>query len=193
MNKDVQLVEYAKGTELLKGQFATTSATYENLQKITADEHQALVKLVNDIKTQAATHVTAAESAAKNDRQLRQKADADFKAAQIKLRGLDRHIMDVPTGEIIWVSLANKMVWINRGRADDLQRQTKFTVFSSDSSNPRRPSRRARSRSRTSTASTRPRPASSKISSPIRSWLATRSSPRCGRRASKTTSPCRGS
>ena len=38
-----------------------------------------------------------------------------------------------PSGEITWVSLPNKMVWINRGRADALQRQTKFTVYSADS------------------------------------------------------------
>ncbi len=43
--------------------------------------------------------------------------------------------MDVPSGEITWVSLPNKLVWINRGRADELQRQTKFTVYSAGSSN----------------------------------------------------------
>ncbi len=43
--------------------------------------------------------------------------------------------MDVPSGEITWVSLSNKMVWINRGRADALQRQTKFTVYSAESTN----------------------------------------------------------
>ena len=54
---------------------------------------------------------------------------------------------------------------------------------------PPRPSRRARSRSSRSKAITRPRPASSTTSSPIPSWPATRSSPRSGRRASRTTSP----
>ena len=48
---------------------------------------------------------------------------------------LDRQEMDVPSGEITWVSLPNKMVWINRGRADALQRQTKFTVYSAESTN----------------------------------------------------------
>ena len=64
--------------------------------------------------------------------------------------------MDVPSGEITWVSLPNKTVWINRGRADSLQRQTKFTVYSADSNERPRPSRRARSRSPGSTAITRP-------------------------------------
>ena len=40
--------------------------------------------------------------------------------------------MDVPSGEIIRVSLPNKMVWINLGRADSLQRETRFTVYSTD-------------------------------------------------------------
>ena len=43
--------------------------------------------------------------------------------------------MDVPSGEITWVSQPNKLVWINRGRADALQRQTRFTVYSDDSAN----------------------------------------------------------
>ena len=43
--------------------------------------------------------------------------------------------MDVPSGEVTWVSLPSKMVWINRGRADGLQRQTKFTVYSAESAN----------------------------------------------------------
>jgi hypothetical protein len=49
------------------------------------------------------------------------------------IRKADKKEMDVPSGEITWVSLPTKTVWINRGRADYLQRGIRFTVYSAES------------------------------------------------------------
>ena len=50
-----------------------------------------------------------------------------------EIRKADRKEMDMPSGEITWVSLPTKTVWINRGRADALQRGIRFTVYSAES------------------------------------------------------------
>jgi hypothetical protein len=41
--------------------------------------------------------------------------------------------MDVPAGEVKWVNQQNGTVWINLGRADSLDRQISFSVYSADS------------------------------------------------------------
>ena len=118
--------------------------------------------------------------------QQRKKKSSDMAAV---IRKLDTQQMDVPSGEITWVSLPNKVVWINRGRADALQRQTKFTVYSAESTNGAKAVKKGTIEVTRITAITSPRPASLTTSSPIPSWPATRSSPRSGRRASRTISP----
>ena len=50
-----------------------------------------------------------------------------------KIRDNDRQDIDPPSGEITWVSLPTKTVWINRGRADSLQRGIRFAVYAADS------------------------------------------------------------
>ena len=97
--------------------------------------------------------------------------------------------MDIPSGEITWVSLPNKLVWINRGRADSLQRQTKFTVYSADSTNAAKAVKKGTVEVTQIEGDHSAQAASSTTSWPIPSWPATRSSPRSGRRASRTTSP----
>ncbi len=50
-----------------------------------------------------------------------------------ELRKHERQDPDPPSGEITWVNLPMKTVWINRGRADSLQRGIRFTVFAAES------------------------------------------------------------
>ena len=77
----------------------------------------------------------------KSDEQI-----ASLKAdnAQVKKLLDDLHAKDadsakrneVPDGKIVKVDQRTRMVWINRGSADGLRRQTSFSVFDADDSNP---------------------------------------------------------
>jgi hypothetical protein len=49
-----------------------------------------------------------------------------------RLRQFDRPTMDRPQGEVTWVDQRSRTVWINLGRADGLDRQTTFGVYSGD-------------------------------------------------------------
>ncbi|MDZ7616090.1 MAG: hypothetical protein U1E05_03750 [Patescibacteria group bacterium] len=49
-----------------------------------------------------------------------------------QLGKLQQGTFEVPDGEIRWVNQKNRTVWINRGRADSLLRQTSFAVYPGD-------------------------------------------------------------
>jgi hypothetical protein len=50
-----------------------------------------------------------------------------------QIEKFNRPTMDVPSGEIRWVDQQHGLAWINLGRADYLERQTSFSVYSGDS------------------------------------------------------------
>jgi hypothetical protein len=54
------------------------------------------------------------------------------KALVERLKGFERPTMDRPQGEVTWVDQRSRTVWINLGRADSLDRQTTFGVYSGD-------------------------------------------------------------
>ncbi len=111
------------------------SDTYSAAQVTTAAESARNLKVVVASKQEATTAVTNAAAVEKAAKKAVQDKEAEVKMLTTERNKVERQEMDVPSGEITWVSLPNKMVWINRGRADSLQRGTKFTVFSADSSN----------------------------------------------------------
>jgi hypothetical protein len=112
-----------------------TASTFNDAQKATDEASKRIQDQIVKIKAganQAAIQYT--QDVADARKQAKDK-ESDVINLVDKLKKYQTEKMDVPSGEITWVSLPNKMVWINRGRADALQRQTKFTVFSAESSN----------------------------------------------------------
>ncbi len=101
----------------------------------TYTEHKQLVNKLTAIQGTVNQKVSQAEEAQKQAKIQVQKYQKEAADAIDTVKKLDRQQMDVPSGEVTWVSLPSKMVWINRGRADGLQRQTKFTVYSAESAN----------------------------------------------------------
>ena len=81
------------------------------------------------------------ELSKKSDEQI-----ASLKTDNAKVKKLldDLHAKDadsakrneVPDGKIVTVNQRTRLVWINRGSADGLRRQTSFSVFDADDSNP---------------------------------------------------------
>ena len=133
--KDDAIAALTAGYGKLNEQVVKITGDVTTELQASSEQTKEFVVQVGKIKTES----TQAVGVAKQD------ADAVKKMADVvakenhdltkTIRDLDKQQMDVPSGEITWVSLPNKMVWINRGRADALQRQTKFTVYSADSTN----------------------------------------------------------
>jgi hypothetical protein len=101
----------------------------------TSQDSARLANQVKSVVTDANAAKARAEAALKAAEEEKQKAILQIAPIKEQLNQLNRKQVDLraPSGEITWVSLPNKMVWINRGRADGLLRQTKFTVYSAES------------------------------------------------------------
>ncbi len=101
----------------------------------TSAEVKVMVEKVTKVSTEAAEAQKEAEKEKKNARDVVAQKEKEIQDV-IKAHPAagEGGGTETPQGEITWVSDAQKMVWINRGQADGLPRQTKFTVYSADSS-----------------------------------------------------------
>ena len=133
--KDDAIAALTAGYGKLDAEVKKTSEAFISGTTSTADEVKRLNSQVVAIKSTAARSVTEAADAANLAKKAVMQKSAELATVLAQREKRHRPQMDVPSGEITWVSLPNKTVWINRGRADDLQRQTRFTVYSADSTN----------------------------------------------------------
>ena len=119
--------------DTLNGTVKKIADEFGEKQKATDAEIVRDTQAVSKIKTEAEKVANAAVEEKKAAEAQVRKKEKDIKDILDKQEKVTRQEMDVPSGEITWVSLPNKLVWINRGRSDDLPRQTKFTVYSAGS------------------------------------------------------------
>lgn len=99
-------------------------------------------RIMSDAATAKDVVKQTREQSAQNVQQVNRKLDDTNKRVQAlvtivqdqskKLGDLQRGTFDVADGEIRWVNQRNRIVWINRGRADSLPRQTSFAVYPAD-------------------------------------------------------------
>jgi hypothetical protein len=104
---------------------AREAATAANETAVNSRTNQVL-QMANG-KTAAAENRTLAAQKMLADKEKEMKPLLEERSKYL------RKEMDVPSGEITWVSLPTKTVWINRGREDSLQRGIRFTVYSAES------------------------------------------------------------
>ena len=124
-----------KGSSEMKDRIAKIETDYTTHQTAMKADEDRNDKAMKDAKEKATQAQLIAADEVKNAKVVVAKAEAEKADVIGKLRDQDRQEMTTPSGEITWVSLPNKTVWINRGRADSLQRQTRFTVYSGESPN----------------------------------------------------------
>jgi hypothetical protein len=129
----VQVETQAAGFQVLNDTMKKVETDYRVVQQSTAEEAARMVGQMKQIKADEMKKVGDAEAAQASAAKAIQQKEKEVQDVTDKLSLIHREAMDVPSGDITWVSLPNKTVWINRGRADNLQRQTQFTVFSGDS------------------------------------------------------------
>ena len=131
--KDDQIKAFSTGVDELRKVVTGVTNDISEKMKTTQDESQRMNDEVQRIKKDATAATTQAADLEKKATQAVKEKEDEVRRMAIVLNKDKKQDMDVPSGEITWVSLPNNTVWINRGRADALQRQTKFTVYSSDS------------------------------------------------------------
>lgn len=149
--QNTSLAEKIKTDEAAK---AAEIAKYkETLEKTAADLKAEREKFTQDrdtITNDKTELVKKFDSKRKEAEELTRKTSAQIAALnedKSKLRGtLDRindeklrseKANEVPDGKVTWVNQSQRVVWINLGTADGLRRQTTFSVFDREDSNPR--------------------------------------------------------
>jgi hypothetical protein len=132
--KDDAIKAFTADYSKVKEQVAKITADYKTGLDATAAESARNAAEVMRIKSNMTQEVTKADRVAKDSRQAVAVKEAEVAKLLEEKRKKDKQIMDVPSGEINWVSLPSKEVWINRGRADFLQKGTQFGVYSAESS-----------------------------------------------------------
>ncbi len=132
-HKDAAIAKITEDESDLTKEINKIKEEYTTGLQSTRDETKQLVQAVSRIKSGAASEVAAATHAADEAKKAAQQREVEVRTLAAERNKVERKEMDVPSGEITWVSLPNKVVWINRGRADALQRGTQFTVYSAES------------------------------------------------------------
>ncbi len=131
--KDAAVASYDKGFNDEKQHIHQIESEYHDQQQ-TMSQNEA--KVASDAKG-AGRKAIAMFDQARNERDAlvkQQKVkDDELKKAITIIRNNDRQDIDPPSGEVTWVSLPTKTVWIDRGRADSLPRGIRFTVYAAES------------------------------------------------------------
>ena len=133
--KDSAIAALTAGYGQLDEQVKKITGEVNTELQASADQTHQFAAQVETIKSKSIQAVDKANQEVGNFGKTADEIARENKNLTKTLRDLDKQQMDVPAGEITWVSLPNRMVWINRGRADVLRTGTKFTVCSADSSN----------------------------------------------------------
>ncbi|MGA2033071.1 MAG: hypothetical protein ABSG68_12500 [Thermoguttaceae bacterium] len=99
--------------------------------KIIADEEK-LARAADQARKDAQAATEKAEQQVALARKTAQLVNQQLDEAAGKLAKFSNQTMDMPAGSISWVNQHSGTVWINLGRADSLQRQVTFSVYSAD-------------------------------------------------------------
>ncbi len=112
---------------------AESLASTRHNEKVNADAENT--KKLDELQKKMQDQVAEADKKAKEqEEQIKQHAEKVGKLTQTvqaldeKIDQLDPHVFEDPDGEIRWVNQRTRTVWINRGSADNLRRQTTFSV-----------------------------------------------------------------
>ena len=133
--------EATKDAQIKTHQQAVTQAS-DDLQKQTEEYKQARDRLTKDqqeIASQLAqarkdSEVAVSTIKTQIDETIKEKNKIATRLKEVKtqVNALTRDNPDVADGEIRWVNQRENTVWIDRGRADGLQRQATFSVYAGD-------------------------------------------------------------
>ena len=132
--KNAAIASFTADKDNLRANVQQTVVAWTGAEKATALASSQLVQQMTKIKKDATAQESAAialrDAAIKEAQKAKREADeamASLGKSNQPLGGAEAF-----AGEINFVSLPSKMVWINRGKADGLQLQTKFTVYSAE-------------------------------------------------------------
>ena len=140
---ETDLANSQKGIEIQLAQHeAAVKASGEEKIKAIEDATKAQTKISEETeqtkrtdaeREKARATVARADADVKKVQEEANKKEAIIREQSGKLAGFNREVPDTYNGQIDYVNQNDRTVWINLGRADGLQRQITFSVYSGDS------------------------------------------------------------
>lgn len=130
--KDKQIKEYMAQVEKSGKDVEKAASDYTGYREGYDEERKKIASQMDKVRKESQGIVAKAEDKFKKSQE--QLIDAIRRGKELagKIEASRKETMDVPAGEITWVNQRNNTVWINLGRADALDRQTTFSVYSGD-------------------------------------------------------------
>jgi hypothetical protein len=133
--KDAQLKQFDDTIKTVTKDLNDRTETFnKDRQRITEDANKVREQLSSAQKT-AAADTAKLKSQVDDEAAQRKKTQLIAKKLREDNAGLTNETMDVPDGEIRWVNQRNGTVWINAGKADNLNMLTTFAVYPLDMNN----------------------------------------------------------
>jgi hypothetical protein len=131
--KDDAVAKLDKGFADEKIRIGGIETQYKTDQTASAAELKRAKDAMQAAMTGSQAKIGVAETRADNATRIVKDKEKEIQNLLKPIRDKDPVTADQVSGEITWVSLPTKTVWINRGRADALQRQIRFTILSAES------------------------------------------------------------
>lgn len=131
--KDKQIKQFEDAVKTSGEDVSKLTKDYDEQRQQTLASQNELIAKLSQVRKQSVTQIERAGEEVKLARQQLQSVNKIVHDQAGIIDKVNRPTMEAPAGEIRWVNQRNSTVWINLGRADALERQTSFSVYSADS------------------------------------------------------------
>ncbi|MGA2063723.1 MAG: hypothetical protein ABSG86_02080 [Thermoguttaceae bacterium] len=132
VTKDDLIKKLEANTKEAGDKVVQLGSEYDKQRAELAAGQAALTQTMESIRKAAAEKVNRSETEVKTAKDQVERLRSEEAGLATQVKQFNRPAMDHPLGEVTWVDQRSATVWINLGRADALDRQTTFSVYSAD-------------------------------------------------------------
>jgi hypothetical protein len=132
-DKDATIAKLDQGLTAEKGRNDQIVKDNQEQQANSARIETSVAQSAKAAGEKANAMIVTTRGELEREQKLVKQKDAEMQPLIKKIRDNERQDIDPPSGEVTWVSLPTKTVWINRGRTDSLPRGVRMTVYSAES------------------------------------------------------------
>ncbi|MGA2796699.1 MAG: hypothetical protein ABSE63_03860 [Thermoguttaceae bacterium] len=133
--KDAQLKEFADQVNRVSQDLKSREETFSRERTQITDDQNKIREQLKTAQKDAETEKTTLEAKASDSESQLKKTQEVAKKLRADNASLTRETMDVPDGEISRINQRNGTVWIDLGKADNLNPLITFSVYPADPSN----------------------------------------------------------
>lgn len=131
--KDPQIAEHKQAADSASTDLAGERAKFNQDRAQLTQQKEQLAVLLDQSKKAHETEIDGVKTQLADKEQKLGRAVLMYTVVKKERDGMVEESFETAQGEIRWVNQQNRVVWINLGRADGLERRTTFSVYDADS------------------------------------------------------------